>query len=146
MARSALSTSGRFGNEKIFPVCSSTNRRSVPGAFVMWSGFLNWSLGKARATRYGCGGSGEPVTFEFVHGTRLSAAGPAAVGPVDRTASQTAPATKRTARDRRTKFMRPTENGASDGRGIVPAGAEVAGRNDWRFGPRAPSRRDLWQR
>src|SRR4051812_34546169 len=127
MARSAFSTSGRFGNEKILPVCSNTNSRSVAGAFVMWSGFLNWSLGKARTTRYGCGGSGLPVTFEVVHGTRLSAAGPAAVGEVGQSASQTTATAGTMAKPRTRQFMRPTgTEGANKGTGIVAAQLAVA--------------------
>src|SRR5216683_2903016 len=37
----------------------------------MSSGFLNVSLGKARSTLKGCGGSGEPEMRDVVHGTRV---------------------------------------------------------------------------
>src|SRR5262249_13238108 len=59
-------------NEKILPACSPTKNRLSPGARARSSGLLKRSFGKARSMRYGCGGSGEPVMREVVHGTRLS--------------------------------------------------------------------------
>src|SRR5437764_120949 len=58
MNRSALAQAGSGGKEKILPACSPMNRRGVPGALDISSGFLNVSLGKARSMRYGGGVSG----------------------------------------------------------------------------------------
>src|SRR5262245_55490868 len=38
----------------------------------MSSGSSNLSFAKTRSVLYGGGGSGEPITFDVVHGTRLS--------------------------------------------------------------------------
>src|SRR5262249_59068064 len=65
--------------------------------------------------------SGLPVIFDAVHGTRLSAAGPAADGVSVRTAIHTRAAVGRTARARRgRRFMRPTKSVTGEGRAIVP--------------------------
>ncbi len=61
---------GSSGNEEMRPWSSPTKRRPVPPARTSTTG--NWSLsrGNAGSTVYGGGGSGVPVIFEPVHGTR----------------------------------------------------------------------------
>src|SRR5438270_6201262 len=72
-ARSTLSASFLLTKEKILPQRSATNRRLVPGAKVRSSGSSNLgSFGNAGSVVYGGGGSGEPITRDVVHGTRLS--------------------------------------------------------------------------
>src|SRR5215218_8312021 len=72
-ARSALSTSFWLTNDQILPQRPATNRRFVPGAYVMSSGSSNFgNFGNASSVVYGGGGSGDPTTFDVVHGTRFS--------------------------------------------------------------------------
>src|SRR5213595_129097 len=72
-ARSALSASLLLTNDQILPQRPATNRRLVPGAYVRSSGSSNFgSFGNAGSVRYHGGGSGEPITFDVVHGTRFS--------------------------------------------------------------------------
>src|SRR4051812_18834234 len=71
--RSALA-SGRLATEYSTPSCSPKNRRSVPGQRAISVGWFAFTLGKARTDLNGGGGSGEPVTFEVVHGLRTSTA------------------------------------------------------------------------
>src|ERR1051326_8934116 len=66
--RSAFATFWSSGKEKILPPCSPTKKRSPARAIS--SPFLNCNFGKARSILKGCGGGGEPVTGEVVHGTR----------------------------------------------------------------------------
>src|SRR5262245_43475540 len=47
------------------------NSRSVPAAAVISRGSKNLTLGNASSIRYGGGGSGEPLIFDVVHGTRF---------------------------------------------------------------------------
>src|SRR5262245_4238906 len=131
MTRSALSASGLLGNEKILPPCSRTNSRAVPGARVRWSGLWNFSFGNAGTTRYGCGGSGLPVTFDVVHGTRGTAAGPAAVGrPADSPARPQAATERTIKRGTSRRFMRPTRTGGGrpNGEELYPNAAMIAPR------------------
>src|ERR1041385_798648 len=72
-ARSDLSEFLPLTNDHIFPQLPATNRRLVPGAYVKSSGSSNFgSFGNATSVLYGGGGSGEPMTFDVVHGTRFS--------------------------------------------------------------------------
>src|SRR5438874_699760 len=72
-ARSAWSTSRLLTNDQILPQRPATKRRLVPGAYVRSRGSSNLgSFGNAGSVVYGGGGSGEPITRDVVHGTRLS--------------------------------------------------------------------------
>src|SRR2546430_2329526 len=72
-ARSAWSTSRLLTKDQILPQRPATKRRFVPGAYVKSSGSSNLgSFGNAGSVVYGGGGSGEPITRDVVHGTRLS--------------------------------------------------------------------------
>src|SRR4051794_21685491 len=57
----------------MLPRTSPTNNRSLPGQRVIRSGCLNCALGNTRTDLYFGGGSGEPTTFDVVHGFRFSA-------------------------------------------------------------------------
>src|SRR5690349_16093191 len=62
--------SGLLAMEYSTPSCSPTNRRSLLGQLAMSSGWLIFTFGKTRTALNGGGGSGEPTTFDVVHGTR----------------------------------------------------------------------------
>src|SRR5262249_38511142 len=57
------------------PACSPTKSRSLPGQRARSKGCSNFSLGNARTTLKGGGGSGEPTTREVVQGVRTDFAG-----------------------------------------------------------------------
>jgi hypothetical protein len=63
--------SGLLAIEYSTPCCSPTNSRSVPGQRAMRSGWWNFASGKTRTDLNFGGGSGEPVTFDVVHGLRF---------------------------------------------------------------------------